>query len=74
MMKKELDMTARYTPLYETIRNNFGGTYYRGVNQTDALITAQQSGFECTVLRDGSLFAFYSPISGMKYYTMDEVN
>ena len=56
------------SPLYETVATNFGGVYYRGVNQTDAIITAQQSGFECTVTKDGRLIASYSPISGMKYY------
>lgn len=68
MMKKGDVVMNKYTPLYETLAVNNGGTYYRGANQTDALIVAKQSGFECTVLRDGSLFAVYSPISGMKYY------
>lgn len=67
MMKKG-DVVMKYAPLYETLGTNTGRPYYQGVNQTDALLTAKQTGFECTVLRDGSLFAVYSPISGMKYY------
>ena len=62
-MRKELDM-----PLYETLATNFGAVYYRGANQTDAIIVAKQSGFECTVTENGRLIASYSPISGMKYY------
>jgi hypothetical protein len=65
MMKKEMNMS----PVYEVITTNFGAVYYQGVNQTDALICAQQTGFECTVNKDNKLFASYSPISGMKYYS-----
>lgn len=68
MMKKGDVVMNGYAPLYETLGINTGRTYYQGVNQTDALLTAKQSGFECSVLRDGSLFAVFSPISGMKYY------
>lgn len=56
------------SPVFDVTTTNFGGTLYRGLNQTDALLTAQQSGFECTVSKDNKLFASYSPISGMKYY------
>lgn len=55
-------------PVFETVAINFGAVYYRGVNQTDALIVAKQSGFETTVTKDGVLIASYSPISGMKFY------
>ncbi len=64
MMRKDLDMS----PVFEVITTNIGAVYYRGVNQTDALIVAKQTGFECTVNKDNKLFASYSPISGMKYY------
>lgn len=68
MMKKGDDMN----PQYETLAINTGGVYYRGVNQTDAIFAAMQSGFESTVTMNGRLIASYSPISGMKYYTMEE--
>lgn len=55
-------------PVFETVAINFGAVYYRGVNQTDAIIAAKQSGFEATVTKDGVLTASYSPISGMKFY------
>ena len=63
-MRKETNMS----PVFEVIATNFGAVYYRGVNQTDALIVAKQTGFECTVNKDNALFASYSPISGMKFY------
>lgn len=56
------------SPVFDVITTNFGSTLYRGLNQTDALLTAKQSGFECTVNKDNRLFASYSPISGMKFY------
>jgi hypothetical protein len=65
MMKKEMNMS----PVFETTSTNFGGTFYQGVNQTDALLAAKQVGFETTVTKDNKLFATYSPISGMKYYS-----
>ena len=56
--------------VYKTILTNFGQTKYEGPNQTDALVTAKESGFESAVFRNGELFATYSPITGWKNYAV----
>lgn len=54
--------------MIETVMTNFGITKYLGDCLADAIDVAKRTGFECNVLRDGQLVAFYSPIGGVKFY------
>jgi hypothetical protein len=61
-------MEKSMTEIFQTILTNFGTTLYTGESVDVAQVNAETSGFECTVLRDGSLIFSYSPISGWKAY------
>jgi hypothetical protein len=54
--------------IYQTIMTNFGTTVYTGQASHEAAQAAEKSGFECTILRDGSFVGSYSPISGWKFF------
>jgi len=47
---------------------NFGTTVYTGQASHEAAQAAEKSGFECTILLDGSFVGSYSPISGWKFF------
>lgn len=54
--------------MFEVILTNIGSKIYEGSFHIEALYKAEFSGFESTVLKDNSLFASFSPISGWKFY------
>jgi hypothetical protein len=53
--------------IYQTILTNFCTTVYTGESLDLATFAAKDSGFECTILLDGTLIKTYSPISGWKF-------
>ena len=56
--------------IYQTILTNFGTTVYTGQASHEAAQAAENSGFECQILLDGSLVGMFSPISGWKFINM----
>ena len=52
--------------MFEVILVNFGNKIYEGDCRMSAIAKATLSGFEATLLKDGQLFASFSPISGWK--------
>jgi len=54
--------------IYQTILVNFGYDVYTGDTKDLAFDAAKRSGFECSILLDGKLIAWYSPISGFKEF------
>jgi hypothetical protein len=52
--------------IYQTIMTNFTNTKYSGNSLEEAIKVAENVGFECHVLLDGSLIGEYSPISGWR--------
>jgi len=52
--------------MFEVILTNIGMPIYEGTCRLSAIAKATLSGFEATVLKDGKLFASFSPISGWK--------
>ena len=54
--------------IFQVILTNFGFEKYSGPSLDEAKDCAVWCGFEATVLKDGTLIAAYSPISGWKNY------
>jgi len=61
-------MNQTMPKIYQTILTNFGTTLYTGQASHEAAQAAENSGFECTILLDGSFVGSYSPISGWKFF------
>ena len=54
--------------IYQTSLVNFGRDVYIGDSLHEALEAAKKACFEASIMRDGALVAWFSPISGWKFY------
>ena len=54
--------------IYQSTLVNFGNDVYIGDSLHDAIEAVKKSGFEASVLLDGALVAWFSPIFGWKFY------
>ena len=54
--------------IYQTILVNLGTDIYIGDSLHDAMEAVKWAGLESSILADGSLHAFFSPIGGWKFY------
>ncbi len=57
--------------LYQATLVNFGTDVYLGKSRDEAIKATEKAGFETCVLLDGAMIAWFSPISGWKYYDND---
>jgi len=54
--------------IYQATLINFGNDVYIGDSLHDAMEAVKKAGFEASVMLDGALVAWFSPISGWKFY------
>jgi len=54
--------------IYQSVLVNFGNSVYLGYSLHDAMEAVKKAGVEASVLLDGALVAWFSPISGWKFY------
>ena len=54
--------------IYQSTLVNFGNDVYIGDSLHDAIEAVKKAGFEASVLLDWALVAWFSPISGWKFY------
>jgi len=54
--------------IYQATLVNFGRDVYLGKSLHDAMEAVKKAGFEASVMLDGALVAWFSPISGWKFY------
>lgn len=54
--------------IYQSVLVNFGNSVYLGDSLHDAMEAVKKAGFEAAVQLDGALVAWFSPITGWKFY------
>jgi hypothetical protein len=54
--------------IIQAVLVNFGTDIYIGDSVHDAMEAVKKACFEASIMRDGALVAWFSPISGWKFY------
>jgi hypothetical protein len=54
--------------IIQAVLVNFGREIYTGDSVHDAMEVVKKACFEASIMRDGTLVAWFSPVSGWKFY------